>query len=183
MIILLNKPYQVLCQFSPESGKETLANYVPVKNVYPAGRLDYDSEGLLILTDDGVLQHKISHPKFGKSKTYWAQVDGCPSHEALQQLETGILLKDGMTKPAKVTVINEPTNIWSRTPPIRYRANIPTTWLEIELKEGRNRQVRRMTAHIGHPTLRLIRCKIGKWELGKLQPGEYTVCEEYDKDD
>jgi 23S rRNA pseudouridine2457 synthase len=177
-IVLLNKPFQVMCQFTDPDGRKTLADYLPIPDVYPAGRLDYDSEGLLVLTDNGRLQHKISDPHFKLPKTYWVQVEGTPHTQAIQQLNQGVVLRDGITKPARVKVIPEPA-IWPRTPPIRVRINIPTTWLEITLKEGRNRQVRRMTAAVGYPTLRLIRYSIGNWQLGQLQPGEW--CELYDK--
>jgi 23S rRNA pseudouridine2457 synthase len=172
-LILLNKPFNVLSQFKDNDGRTTLASYIDIPEVYPAGRLDFDSEGLMLLTDSGPLQHSISHPDKKMEKTYWAQVDRCPTDKELDPLRQGIKLKDGMTKPAQVTLIQEPMHLWERTPPIRVRKDIPTQWLEITISEGRNRQVRRMTAAIGYPTLRLIRCKIGVWSLGKLQPGEF----------
>lgn len=176
-LILLNKPFKVLSQFTSEgSEKSTLADFLSIPDVYAAGRLDYDSEGLLLLTDNGLLQSRIADPKHKSSKTYWAQVEGTPTNESLVKLREGIALKDGPTKPAIITIIDEP-NIWERVPAIRQRANIPTTWLEITIFEGRNRQVRRMTAAINHPTLRLIRSKIGEWELGDLQPGDYKELE------
>lgn len=174
MIILFNKPYNVLCQFTDKSGRKTLADFVKVKNVYPAGRLDYDSEGLVILTDDGILQNKISDPNYKLPKSYWVQVEGEISNDAIAKLRNGIKLKDGMTKPAKVRIINEP-EIWVRNPPIRERKNIPTSWIEIVITEGKNRQVRRMTAAVGFPTLRLIRFSIGDWKINNLLPGEYKT--------
>ena len=170
-IILLNKPFGILSQFSGDDPSITLTPYINTPNVYPAGRLDRDSEGLLLLTDDGRLQHKISDPRFDKEKTYWAQVEGEITEEALRALRNGLSLKDGTTKPAKARLLQEPT-LWARTPPIRERKAIPTSWVEIIITEGRNRQVRRMTAATGFPTLRLVRMKIGEWELGKLKPGE-----------
>lgn len=177
MIILFNKPYNVLSQFTTEDDADTLANYIPFKNVYAVGRLDKDSEGLLLLTDDGNLQHQLAHPRFKQEKTYWVQVEGIPDETALEKLRTGILLNDGMTKPAKVQMMSDP-KVWPRNPPIRFRKNIPTTWLEIKITEGRNRQVRRMTAAVGYPTLRLIRYAIGKWTVIGLMPGEYSKIED-----
>lgn len=165
-----------MSQFSESDNKETLANYINIPDVYPAGRLDYDSEGLLLLTDNGQLQHRIAHPKHKSTKTYWVQVEGKPSEESIQLLRKGVKLKDGLTLPAKVRVIAEP-ELWERNPPIRERANIPTTWLEIEITEGRNRQVRRMTASINHPTLRLVRTKIGEWSVKNIVPGEFREIE------
>lgn len=174
MIILFNKPFNVLCQFTDKSGRKTLADFIKFKNVYPAGRLDYDSEGLVILTDDGKLQNKISDPENKIPKTYWVQVDGAINDEAIQQLEKGVLLNDGMTKPANAKIISEPI-IWKRFPPIRERKSITTSWIELTITEGRNRQVRRMTAKLGYPTLRLIRFSVGDWTLKNLQPGGYKL--------
>ncbi|MGM8932219.1 pseudouridine synthase [Salinicola halophyticus] len=171
-IYLLHKPYQVLCQFTDGQGRPTLADHLDVRDVYPAGRLDYDSEGLLLLTDDGALIHRISDPRHKLPKQYWIQVEGKPDEAALKALREGITLKDGPTRPARVRHLAEPEPA-PRDPPVRYRESIPTTWLAIELREGRNRQVRRMTAHVGHPTLRLIRIAIGPWRLDDLQPGEW----------
>lgn len=176
-LILLNKPYGVLSQFTNDGGHDTLASYISVKNVYAAGRLDKDSEGLLLLTDDGKLQDKIANPNKKLAKRYWVQVEGEVSEKSISLLRKGVLLKDGMTKPAKVTCIDEPDNLWGRTPPVRFRKTIPTQWLEIVIKEGRNRQVRRMTAEAGNPTLRLIRHSIGDWHLGDLAPGESRILE------
>ncbi len=171
-VILLNKPFHVLCQFSPHENKKTLADYLKAPNYYPAGRLDYDSEGLLVLTDNGKLQSLISHPRFKLPKTYWVQVEGSISDTALNKLQRGVELKDGMTAPAQVHRISEPS-LWPRNPPIRHRATIPTSWLELTISEGRNRQVRRMTAAVGFPTLRLIRARIGQWNLDDLEPGQW----------
>ncbi|MEH6551217.1 MAG: pseudouridine synthase [Pseudomonadales bacterium] len=175
-LVLLNKPYDTLCQFRDSDGRATLADLVPIAGVYPAGRLDRDSEGLLLLTDDGALQAKIAHPKYKLAKSYWVQVEGEITPEALTQLAEGVTLNDGTTKPAQAKAITEPA-VWQRDPPIRQRKNIPTSWLELSIKEGRNRQVRRMTAAVGFPTLRLIRHKIGEWSLADLQPGDYQVLE------
>ncbi len=172
-LILLNKPYGVLSQFTDPTSRPTLADYLPIPGVYVAGRLDRDSEGLLALTDDGALQTRISHPRYKAPKTYRAQVEGDPTEAALERLRQGIELSDGLTRPAMVQRIPEPAGLWPRDPPIRYRAAIPTIWLEITLREGRNRQVRRMTAAIGHPTLRLVRWRIGDWTLDGLQPGQW----------
>ncbi len=172
LIILFNKPFNVLTQFTDASMRQTLADFISHKDVYPAGRLDRDSEGLVVLTNDGKLQHQISDPRYKMEKTYWVQVEGIPCEKAIIQLEKGLHLKDGLTAPARARVINEPA-IWPRTPPIRKRDNIPTTWLELTIKEGRNRQVRRMTAAIGHPTLRLIRYAIGPWTIEDLPLGEW----------
>lgn len=172
-IILLNKPYGVLSQFTPEGKWRALNEFVPVKGVYVAGRLDADSEGLLILTDDGQLQAKIADPKHKLEKTYWAQVEGVPDETALDRLRAGIRLSDFTAKPAKVELIDEPAGLWQRDPPIRYRAAIPTSWLEIRIAEGKNRQVRRMTAAIGYPTLRLVRAAIGAVTLAGLGLGEW----------
>lgn len=173
-VILFNKPYNVLCQFTDEGIKrETLADYITISGVYAAGRLDKDSEGLLLLTDDGALQARISHPKFKLPKTYWVQVEGLPSAQAMAKLQTGVMLKDGMTLPAQARIIDTPQPLWDRTPPVRFRAKIPTTWLELVIREGKNRQVRRMTAAVGFPTLRLIRYAIGPWNLESLPQGEH----------
>lgn len=172
MLILLNKPFDVLCQFSDNENRSTLADFVDIKDIYPAGRLDRDSEGLVLLTDDGKLQHQISHPRHKLPKTYWVQVENKPNQKALEQLRNGVRLKDGKTAPASARLMEEP-KLWARNPPIRYRASIPTAWLELTISEGRNRQVRRMTAAVGHPTLRLVRISIGPWSLEDLAPGSW----------
>lgn len=177
MLILFNKPYGVICQFSEHEKHPTLKDYIPIPGVYAAGRLDTDSEGLLILTDDGVLQHRIAHPRHKEDKTYWVQVEGVPDDNQLQPLRRGIDLGDFVAKPAKVKMIAEPPNLWPRNPPIRERKAIPTSWLELTISEGKNRQVRRMTAKIGFPTLRLIRAGIGKYSLENLSPGEWRKIE------
>ncbi|MBV1786597.1 pseudouridine synthase [Marinobacterium sp. D7] len=173
-ILLFNKPFNVLSQFTDNDDRPTLSDYVAVPGVYAAGRLDFDSEGLLILTDDGALQHRLADPKFKLEKTYWAQVEGEITEQALEQLRRGIQLKDGPTRPAKAKHLATP-EIWPRTPPIRQRANQATSWLELKISEGRNRQVRRMTAAVGFPTLRLIRVAIGQWTIEGLAPGEYRT--------
>ncbi|MBY4677865.1 rRNA large subunit pseudouridine synthase E [Marinobacterium arenosum] len=171
-ILLFNKPFQVLTQFTDAEGRSTLADYIDQPGFYAAGRLDYDSEGLLLLTDDGSLQNHLAHPKFKQPKTYWVQVEGELSAEAIERLQRGVELKDGPTRPAKARIIKEPA-VWPRNPPIRERRNIPTSWLELTITEGRNRQVRRMTAAVGFPTLRLIRARIGNWSIEGLAPGSY----------
>lgn len=177
-LILFNKPYSVLTQFTDEAGRETLADYISTKDVYAAGRLDKDSEGLLLLTDDGALQNKIAHPDKKLAKHYWVQVEGAVSEDAITALCHGVSLKDGLTLPAEVKSITEPSNLWSRNPPVRFRKTIPTQWLNIVIREGKNRQVRRMTAAVGHPTLRLIRHSIGPWYLADLLPGESKILED-----
>ena len=176
-LILLNKPYGVLSQFTDTAGRPTLADLLPIPDVHVAGRLDRDSEGLLALTDDGALQAHISHPRHKQPKTYWAQVEGNPTEIALESLRRGIELSDGPTQPATIRHVPEPEGLWPRVPPIRFRAAIPTSWLEITLREGRNRQVRRMTAAVGYPTLRLIRWQIGNWTLADLKPGQWRELE------
>ncbi|VAW56696.1 Ribosomal large subunit pseudouridine synthase E [hydrothermal vent metagenome] len=173
-LILFNKPYGVICQFSEHEKHPCLAQYISIKNVYPAGRLDHDSEGLLLLTDDGKLQHKIADPKHKMKKTYWVQVDNAITQRAVDQLKKGVILKDGKTQPAQARIISEPENLWPRNPPVRFRKEIPTSWIELTIQEGRNRQVRRMTAAVGFPTLRLIRYSIGGWSLADLPPGEFN---------
>lgn len=177
-LILFNKPYGVISQFSPGStgdqNRPTLAQYIKLPNVYPAGRLDHDSEGLLLLTDDGQVQHHIAHPAHKLPKTYWVQVEGAPNSYALTKLRQGVELNDGITLPAEARLIPTP-KLWERDPPIRSRVNIPTQWLEIVITEGKNRQIRRMTAAVGHPTLRLVRVKIGNWTLEGISPGEYKA--------
>src|SRR5689334_24550244 len=173
MLIAFNKPFGVICKFRPEPGRATLADYINVPDVYPAGRLDTDSEGLLLLTDDGALQARIANPRHKLAKTYWAQVEGLPTDAALEALRAGVDLGDFTTKPAGARRIDEPPGLWPRDPPIRYRAKIPTAWLELTLSEGKNRQVRRMTAKVGFPTLRLVRAAIGGVRVDVIAPGTW----------
>lgn len=173
MIVAFNKPYGVVSQFSPHPPHPTLAEFGLPKNVYPVGRLDHDSEGLLLLTDDGGLQHRLSDPRFAHARTYWAQVERVPSPEALERLAAGPRLSDGPTRPCRARALESEPSLPPRVPPIRFRKNVPTVWIELTLTEGRNRQVRRMTAAVGHPTLRLVRAAVGKIELGALLPGQW----------
>ena len=172
-IILFNKPFRVMSQFRESGDKVTLSSYFNDPALRAAGRLDYDSEGLMVLSDSGSLVQQITNPRFKLEKTYLAPVEGKPTEEALQQLRHGLVLKDGKTRPAKARLIDEPGDLWPRDPPVRYRAAIPTSWLELTITEGRNRQVRRMTAAVGFPTLRLIRTRVGEWVLVGLAPGEW----------
>lgn len=171
-LILLNKPFGVVCQFSSDGPRPTLANYVDVPNVYPAGRLDQDSEGLVLLTDDGRLQAQIADPKYKLPKTYLVQVEGTITDEAIAKLRTGVMLKDGMTRPADARRI-DPPHLWPRNPPVRFRKSVPDGWISLVLREGRNRQVRRMTAAVGFPTLRLVRWQVGQWSIEGLAPGQW----------
>lgn len=179
MLILFNKPFNVLSQFTDRgnegSERQTLSDYIDVPKVYAAGRLDRDSEGLLLLTDDGKLQNRIASPKNKMPKTYWAQVEGIPDDAALAALRQGVMLKDGPTRPAKVRRVEVPAGLWPRTPPVRFRKSVPDCWIELTITEGRNRQVRRMTAAVGHPTLRLIRYSVGKWSIDGLKSGTYRT--------
>jgi len=172
-VIIFNKPYGVLCQFSSDAGRTCLKDYVQIRGVYPAGRLDTDSEGLLVLTGDGALQARIAEPRHKLAKTYWAQVENLPSQEALHTLCAGLDLGDFITRPCVARSMVPPEGLWPREPPIRRRLHIPTAWIELKLEEGKNRQVRRMTAKIGHPTLRLIRWAVGPWTLEGLAPGQW----------
>jgi 23S rRNA pseudouridine2457 synthase len=177
VLIAFNKPFGVICKFSPEPVRPTLADFIQVPGVYPAGRLDTDSEGLLLLTNDGALQARIANPRHKLAKTYWAQVEGVPTTEALAALRRGVDLRDFTTQPAEARLIDEPANLWPRDPPIRHRAKIPTAWIELTIREGKNRQVRRMTAHVGFPTLRLVRARIGRVGVEGLAPGQWRGIE------
>lgn len=179
MLILFNKPYGVLCQFTDEGGRPTLSRYIQHRDVYPAGRLDLDSEGLLLLTTDGALAHRLTDPRHKQPKTYLVEVDGLPSESALASLRDGVTLNDGPTLPARVRTLDAPPEpLWSRDPPVRFRRNLPTSWLEITIHEGRNRQVRRMTAAVGVPTLRLVRTRVGHHQLGALLPGQTRMVDQ-----
>ncbi len=181
MLVLFNKPFRVLSQFTSDNpDKQTLADFIDIKGVYPAGRLDYDSEGLLLLTDDGRLQQRIAHPRYDKEKEYWVQVEGVPTEADLEPLRRGVQLKDGITKPAQAACMDEPL-LWPRTPPIRFRQDKPTAWIRLIISEGRNRQVRRMTAHIGFPTLRLVRWRVDGWSLQDIPPGTARVLQRQGK--
>jgi 23S rRNA pseudouridine2457 synthase len=173
VLIAFNKPFGVICKFRPEPGRQTLADYIRAPDIYPAGRLDTDSEGLLLLTDDGALQARISSPRFKLAKVYWAQVEGVPTAEAIATLRNGVDLGEFVTQPAGARLIEAPEGLWPRDPPIRYRAKIPTSWLELTLREGKNRQVRRMTARVGFPTLRLVRASIGNVRVQGMALGEW----------
>ena len=172
-LILFNKPFRVLSQFTDDAGRQTLADYVDVPGVYPAGRLDYDSEGLLLLTDDGRLKARISEPRAKTPKTYWAQVEGTPAAASLAALTRGVLLKDGPARALDAVLMDEPEALWPRIPPVRFRKTVPDSWIRLSISEGRNRQVRRMTAAVGHPCLRLIRAAVGPWTLAGLKPGQW----------
>ena len=177
--LLFYKPYGVLCQFTQDTPtRSTLKDYIPIPGVYPAGRLDWDSEGLLLLTNHGQLQHRLCDPKFGHQRTYWVQVERIPDENAIQQLESGVVIKNYRTRPAKVKLLPNPPSLPERNPPIRFRKTVPTGWLEITLTEGKNRQVRRMTAAVGFPTLRLVRYRMGNLQLDDLQPGEWRYLTE-----
>ncbi|MGH8683992.1 MAG: rRNA large subunit pseudouridine synthase E [Nitrosospira sp.] len=176
-LILFNKPYGVICQFTPEAGYKSLKDFIQLPGFYPAGRLDADSEGLVLLTDNGKLQNRLSNPSHGLSKTYWVQVEGIPDEAALDKLRQGVTLRGFKTMPARVRSMDEPDSLWPRTPPIRFRKNIPVSWIELTLTEGKNRQVRRMTATVSFPTLRLIRYAIGTYSLRDIAPGEWRFSE------
>ena len=176
-LIIFNKPFQVLCQFSDDGDRKTLANYIDIKNVYPAGRLDFDSEGLMVLTDDGKLQAKISDPRYKLPKTYWARVEGIATDKDCEKLIKGVKLKDGLANAVSCRIMNEP-KLWDRDPPIRVRKSVPDSWIELVIDEGRNRQVRRMTAALNLPTLRLVRAAIGEWTIKGLELGKYKIIKE-----